>query len=65
MLLVKQQIFANAKLLLQKDTAGVEVTHVAFNDPSPDPDDNTAFLRKSLAESRYVKSSPAASQHAH
>lgn len=60
-----QGVTVYAKLLLQKDTAGVEVTHVAFNDPSPDPDDNTAFLRKSLAESRYVKSDPTASQHAH
>jgi hypothetical protein len=53
-----------AKLMLQKDKAGVEVTHVAFNNPSTDPHDNTDFLRKSLAEAKYVKSGPA-SQHAH
>lgn len=45
-----------AKLLLQKDKAGVEVTHVAFSEPADDPDDNTAFLRKSLLEARYMKS---------
>ena len=49
-----------AKLLLQKDRAGVEVTHVAFNEPLADPDDNTDFLRRSLAEARYV---PSASAH--
>ena len=59
-----QGVTVYAKLLLQKDKAGVEVTHVAFNNPSADPDDNTAFLRKSLAEAKYVKSVPGA-QHAH
>lgn len=55
-----------AKLLLQKDRAGVEVTHVAFSEPAADPDDNTAFLRRSLDEARYMKAGgalPAA--HAH
>ena len=59
-----QGVTVYAKLLLQKDKAGVEVTHVAFNNPSADPDDNTAFLRKSLAEAKYVKSDTG-SQHAH
>ncbi|WP_411033936.1 hypothetical protein [Shinella sp. BYT-45] len=59
-----QGVTVYAKLLLQKDKAGVEVTHVAFNDPSANPDDNTAFLRKSLQEARYVKSD-SSSQHAH
>ena len=59
-----QGVTVYARLLLQKDKAGVEVTHVAFNDPSTDPDDNTDFLRKSLAEARYVKSGQP-SQHAH
>ena len=62
-----QGVTVYAKLLLQKDTAGVEVTHVAFNNPSADPDDNTAFLRKSLQEARYVKSGGKAppALHAH
>jgi len=61
-----QDVTVYARLLLQKDKAGVEVTHVAFDDPSGDPDDNTAFLRKSLYESRYVKSGAApSSQHAY
>jgi hypothetical protein len=59
-----QGVTVYAKLMLQKDKAGVEVTHVAFNNPSADPDDNTDFLRKSLAESKYVKSG-SASLHAH
>jgi hypothetical protein len=57
-----QGVTVYAKLLLQKNTAGVEVTHVAFNNPATDPDDNTAFLRKSLAEARYVKSDPSSLQ---
>jgi hypothetical protein len=61
-----QGVTVYTKLLLQKDTAGVEVTHVAFNDPSADPDDNTDFLRRSLQEARYVKSgSEPQVQHAH
>jgi hypothetical protein len=62
-----QGVTVYAKLLLQKDTAGVEVTHVAFNNPSADPNDNTAFLRKSLQEARYVKSGGTAppALHAH
>ena len=61
-----QGVTVYAKLLLQKDTAGVEVTHVAFSDPSADPDDNTAFLRKSLHEARYVKPRASSSAlHAH
>ena len=59
-----QGVTVYAKLMLQKDKAGVEVTHVTFNNPSADPDDNTDFLRKSLAEAKYVKSN-SGSQHAH
>ena len=59
-----QGVTVYAKLMLQKDKAGVEVTHVAFNDPAADPDDNTAFLRRSLAEARYLTSG-SAPQHAH
>jgi hypothetical protein len=55
-----------AKLLLQKDHAGVEVTHVAFSEPAADPDDNTAFLKKSLVEARYIAANDrSASIHAH
>lgn len=59
-----QGVTVYARLMLQKDVAGVEVTHVAFNDPATDPDDNTAFLRRSLQDARYVKGE-AASHHAH
>ena len=52
-----------ARLMLQKDKAGVEVTHVAFSEPLADPQDNTAFLRKSLDAARYVR--PRAGSPAH
>ncbi|MDX3926396.1 MAG: hypothetical protein QHC90_11415 [Shinella sp.] len=55
-----------ARLLLQKDYAGVEITHVAFNNPSANPDENTAFLEKSLREARFVRSgAPPVAAHAH
>jgi hypothetical protein len=60
-----QGVTIYARLMLQKDKAGVEVTHVAFNEPAADPADNTAFLRKSLQEARYVKSGGSSTQHAH
>ena len=60
-----QGVTIYARLMLQKDKAGVEVTHVAFNEPAADPADNTAFLRKSLQEARYVKSGGSSAQHAH
>lgn len=59
-----QGVTIYARLMLQKDKAGVEVTHVAFNEPAADPADNTAF-DKSLQEARYVKSGGSSAQHAH
>lgn len=38
--------------------AGVDVTYVAFDDPSPDPAENTRFLAAALARSRIRKSEP-------
>lgn len=45
-----------ARLLLKDLEAGIEINHIAFQEPSDDPDINTAFLRKSLEEARYSRS---------
>ncbi|WKL27413.1 hypothetical protein Q1M63_20665 [Sinorhizobium meliloti] len=47
-----------ARLVLAGDTAGIEISHINFQQPSGDPDENTAFLAKSLAESKFVKTYP-------
>ncbi|MFD2344287.1 hypothetical protein [Sinorhizobium terangae] len=45
-----------ARLTLGNDTAGVEISHISFQHPSTDPDENTVFLAKSLEEAKFVKS---------
>jgi hypothetical protein len=47
-----------ARLVLAGETAGVEINHINFQKPSKDPDENTAFLAKSLEEAKFVKSYP-------
>ena len=47
-----------ARLTLADTQAGIEIDHIAFQDPSDDPDRNTAFLETSLREARFVKSHP-------
>lgn len=49
-----------AQLALGKDSAGLEINHIAFQSPSNDPDENTAFLAKSLNAAKFVKSYPTA-----
>lgn len=49
-----------ARLALGKDTAGLEINHIAFKSPSSDPDENTAFLANSLNAAKFVKSYPTA-----
>jgi hypothetical protein len=49
-----------AQLALGKDSAGLEINHIAFQSPSSDPDENTAFLAKSLNAAKFVKSYPTA-----
>jgi hypothetical protein len=44
-----------AKLSLAEQQAGLEINHVAFANPSPDPHENTAFLARALDEARFVK----------
>ncbi len=42
-----------AQLTLAEEHAGIEINHIAFHEPSSDPDVNTAFFERSLRESRY------------
>ena len=44
-----------AQLALRNDNAGVEINHISFQQPSPDPDENTAFLERSLHMARFKK----------
>ncbi|MBY3259857.1 hypothetical protein HFO09_09065 [Rhizobium laguerreae] len=43
-----------AQLTLAENHAGIEINHVAFQNASGDPDENTAFLEKNLRASRYI-----------
>ena len=47
-----------AKLSLTDDLAGLEISHIAFQEPSADHDANTAFLASSLQKSRFVVKPP-------
>ncbi|MCL6705527.1 hypothetical protein M8R20_00800 [Pseudomonas sp. R2.Fl] len=44
-----------AKLSLAEQHAGLEINHIAFLHPSPDPHENTVFLARALDEARFVK----------
>ncbi len=50
-----QGVTAYVQLVLGKDRAGLEITHIAFQKPSSDPDENTAFLARSLAEAQFLQ----------
>jgi hypothetical protein len=45
-----------ARLTLTDLQAGIEIDHIAFQDPSEDPDENTAFLARSLIDAQFAKS---------
>lgn len=45
-------------LSMSDEHAAVDVTYVAFDDPSEDPDENSAFLESALAAARIRKSAP-------
>ena len=47
-----------AKLSLTDEFAGVDISHIAFHNPSDDPDVNTAFLAQSLKHARFVITPP-------
>lgn len=49
-----------AKLSLTDELAGLEISHIAFHNPSPDQDTNTNFLAESLQKARFVVPPPAA-----
>lgn len=44
-----------AQLALHADTAGIAINHIAFQNPSEDPEENTAFLAESLREASFLK----------
>ena len=46
-----------ARLTIADQKAGLEIDHISFQEPSDDPDDNTAFLAKSLQEAKFVSMS--------
>lgn len=43
-----------ARLLLKDEAAGLEINHIAFLNPSDDPSENTAFLKRSLEEAQFI-----------
>lgn len=45
-----------AQLKLADEHAGIEINHIAFQQPSGDPDENTRILERRLSEARFVKS---------
>lgn len=45
-----------AQLKLANEHAGIEINHIAFQQPSGDPDENTRMLERRLHEARFVKS---------
>jgi len=47
-----------ARLTLADTQAGIEIDHIAFQDPLDNPEANTLFLERSLREARFVKTSP-------
>jgi hypothetical protein len=47
-----------ARLVLAGEAAGIEISHINFQQPSSDPDENTAFLARSLEEAKFVRSYP-------
>jgi hypothetical protein len=49
-----QGVTVYAKLVLAERHAAVEINHIAFQDPSSDPDENTAMLARNLEDARYT-----------
>ncbi|MBC7148836.1 MAG: hypothetical protein H5U22_05590 [Rhizobium sp.] len=45
-----------AQLKLANEHAGIEINHIAFQQASGDPDENTRMLERRLREARFVKS---------
>ena len=47
-----------ARLTLADRLAGIEIDHIAFQEPCDDPDANTALLERSLQEAKFVRTMP-------
>lgn len=43
-----------ARLTLADQMAAIEIDHIAFQNPSEDPDENTRFLARSLSEAKFT-----------
>ncbi|HEX5934726.1 MAG TPA: hypothetical protein VFY63_11225 [Pseudorhizobium sp.] len=43
-----------ARLTLADRQAGIEIDHIAFQEPCENPEENTAFLQRSLQEARFI-----------
>ncbi|WP_284777144.1 hypothetical protein [Agrobacterium sp. lyk4-40-TYG-31] len=48
-----------AQLLLEKDRAGVNINYINFQNPSNDPNENTAFLADSLRHAAFQRANDA------
>ncbi len=44
-----------AQLMLEKDHAGVNINYINFQNPSNDPNENTAFLEDSLRHASFYR----------
>lgn len=49
-----------AKLSMNKSHAGVEISHIDFQHPSADPEENTAFMHRALINAQFYKETPTA-----
>ncbi|MGV8938397.1 MAG: hypothetical protein ACOH2J_14850 [Allorhizobium sp.] len=49
-----REVTVYARLTLTNDFAGIEINHIAFQNPSADPDENTKMLAWSLQEAKFV-----------
>ncbi|MBC7284384.1 hypothetical protein [Hoeflea sp.] len=48
-----------ARLTLEQDHGGLEINHIAFDDPQDDPQENTNFLATSLRNAAFRPFAPA------
>lgn len=48
-----------ARLTLEQDCGGVEIDHIAFEEPYADPEENTVFLQETLRASAFRPFVPA------
>jgi hypothetical protein len=47
-----------AQLSLTAEQAGIEISHISFHSPSPDPHENTRFLADTLQAAKFIVSTP-------